>query len=385
MRIAMTLASPDRTGAARMAHAYCRALGEAGHPVRLIHGRVPQSNILDDMRAVGVDPRLEARLTFPLSPAVPRRVAAMAGEWGAAAVIGVNQRDRAVALQAARRLGVPGLILMQSLHMFWGRWPIAALKRAYYTRTLRNDLKLAVCCSEAVQTELVNEFGIEHERTALLPNGIDLENYPALVPDQVTRVRAGLGLGPEELLLLNVGRIDLQKGQDVLLEAVSRLRSDRAWRLVIVGGVTSGAGQERSEQFRLSLVRSIERLGLSSRVLLAGWRDDIPALLASADVYVHASRYEGWPLAMIEAMAAGLPVVATDCVGRPAGFEDGRHGFIVRTENADALAEALTRTCALSEAERRAWGAAGRELARASYDVRALGRQFVQLVEGVLG
>ncbi|GMU55137.1 MAG: glycosyl transferase family 1 [Candidatus Xenobia bacterium] len=380
----MTLASPDKTGAARMAQVFCRALGEAGHRVRLIHGPPPASNILDDMRAVGVDPKLEARLTFPLSPAVPRRVAELARQWGAGAVIGVNQRDRAVALQAARRLGVPGLLMMQSLHMFWGGWPIAALKRAYYTRTLQRDLRLAVCCSLAVQTELVQEFGIQPERTAVLPNGVDLERYVPLPPESQARVRADLGLAADELMLLNVGRIDRQKGQDLLLEALSQVHSERPWRLVIVGGVTSGAGQDRSEQFRQGLLRSVERLGLGPRVLFAGWREDIPALLASADIYVHPSRYEGWPLAVVEAMASGLPVVATDCVGRPGGFEDGKHGFIVRTEDVQALARALTRTCALTDPERQSWGAAGRELARAQYDVRALGQRFVQLVEGVL-
>ncbi len=380
----MTLASPDKTGAARMAQMFCRALGEAGHQVRLIHGPVPDSNILEDMRAAGVDTQMEARLTFPLSPSVPLRVARLAREWGARAVIGVNQRDRSVALLAARRLGVPGLIMMQSLHMFWGRWPIAALKRAYYTYTLRSFLQLAVCCSEAVQTELVRDFGIQPKRTVVLPNGIELEKYPERDPEAAIRTRVALGLGPDDLLLLNVGRLDRQKGLDVLLDAMARVRADRPWRLMIVGGVTEGAGKERSEHFRQGLLAQRDRLGLTRQVDFAGWRDDVPALLGAADCYVHAARYEGWPLAMLEGMASGLPVVATDCVGRPHGFVDGQQGYLVRTEDADDLARGVQLVLALTDQERARWGQSGRELVRQHYDVRVLGRRFVEIIEGVL-
>ncbi len=133
MRFAMTLASPDRTGATRMACAYCRALG---HQVRLIHGPVPAQSILGSMKGVGVDLALEAGLARPLG-AVAQRVARLAGDWGARALIGVNQRDRAVALTAAHRLRIPGVLMLQSLHHFWGGWPIAAIKRFYYTRVMR--------------------------------------------------------------------------------------------------------------------------------------------------------------------------------------------------------------------------------------------------------
>lgn len=380
----MTLASPDKTGAARMAQVFCRALHEAGHQVRLIHGPVPAASILDEMRAVGVDLQTEERLAFPLSRSVPRRVAALAREWGSQAVIGVNQRDRAVALEAASCLRVPGLIMMQSLHKFWGRWPIAALKKLYYTSVLKRSLRLAVCCSEAVQGELIRDFGIDPARTSVLPNGIEVDRYGPLELDRALSLRASLGICSEELMLLNVGRIDLQKGQDVLVEALALLSVEVPWKLVLVGGLTSGAGQARSQEFRNQLESQIARLGLGRQVIFAGWRDDIAELLGAADVYVHSARYEGWPLAVLEAMATELPVVATDCVGRPEGFVDGRHGFIVRTEDAHALAGALQQTMVLSAAQRRAWGREGRELVTSRYDVSVLGRKFVQLVESSL-
>lgn len=380
----MTLASPDRTGASRMALAFCRALRQSGHEICLHHGREPAASILPDLRAVGVEVCPEPGLSFPLSGSVSRRVADAARSRGSGAVIGVNQRDRAVALQAASRIGKPGLLAVQSRHQFWGRWPIAALKRHYYRTVLQHKLTLAICCSEAVQTELIEQFGIAAGRTTVVPNGIDPARFSRLAPEDAAAVRAELGLRPEELMLLTVGRIDSQKGLDLLFEAVARLSTGQPWRLVVVGGMTEGAGNQRSRLYHRQLLARLQKDDLAGRVLMAGWREDTPRLLGASHLYVHAARYEGWPLAVLEAMAARLPVVASDCVGRPQGFVDGRHGYIVATDNVPALTQGLERALAVSAEERAAWGDAARELVLEHYDVAGLARKFVQLVEGEL-
>lgn len=367
-----------------MAQVYCRALRQAGHEVLLIHGPVPPVSILEEMAEAGIGLSLEEGLAFPLSPSVARRVSARAGRFGARAVIGVNQRDRAVALEAAGLLGLPGVLLMQSLHRFWGGWPIASLKRWHYRRILLRWLTLAVCCSQAVQSELIQDFGIEAGRTVVLPNGIELDRFAPLPADQIQAVRPSLGIGSQETLLLNIGRIDYQKGLDILLKALAEVGVEKPYRLVVVGTVTGGAGNSRSQRYHQDLLRLVERLGLGSKVLFAGWRSDVPALLASADAYVHAARYEGWPLAVLEAMAAGVPVVATDCVGRPEGFQDGVQGFIVPTGDSVALARAIQDVLGLDSSQRRAWGQSALQLVSEHYDLRVLAGRFVSLMEGLV-
>ncbi|MCA9791830.1 MAG: glycosyltransferase family 4 protein [Candidatus Eremiobacteraeota bacterium] len=378
--VAMTLAAPDKTGAARMAFFFARALVQAGHPVRLLHGPEPVSSILPEMRQAGVEPVLEKGLALPIDPRLPARVASQARQLGAGAVVGVNQRDRAVALTAAHQLGLPGVVMVQNLHRFWGPAPIAALKRRYYTRVLRERTRLAVCCSQAVADQVLVEFGLDPHKTRVLPNGVEVARFE--LAGQKQALAAELGFEPEQPLLVTVGRLDYQKGLDVLLEALTQVRPP--WQLVVVGGVTTGSGQARSQAYADSLKQQAIRAGLAERVHLVGWRDDIPRLLASADIYVHAARFEGWPLALVEAMAAGLPVVASDCVGRPQGFQDQHHGFIVPTEDGQALALALEQTLALSPDTRREWGLAGRQLARQHYDVEELAGTFVSWIEELL-
>ena len=93
------------------------------------------------------------------------------------------------------------------------------------------------------------------------------------------------------------------------------------------------------------------------------------------------SRWEGFPLALLEAMTAGLPVVATEGAGRPDGFVDGTHGWIVPSEDPGALAAALERMLALTAGERREMGAADAALVAAAYRVEDMTRGFVDVVE----
>lgn len=365
-----------------MAYFYGRAWREAGHEMLLVHGPEPAASILPEMRELGIELHPEPGLAFPLSRFVHRRVARVAGAWGSQALIGWNQRDRAVALEAAGRIPIPGLAWIGNLHRFWGPWPFSTAKRLYYTSVLRRLATLIMCVSEAVFRQVVDEFGVDPARACLLPNGVDVTRFGRT--GQRAAVRASLGVGPDELLLLNVGRIDHQKGLDILVEALAQVVSQRPWRLACVGGATIGSGEQRSHGYWSELRSQARRLGLEERVRFLGWRDDVPALLEASDVYVHAARYEGWPLAVIEAMAAGRPVVATDCVGRPTGFEDGVHGFIVKTGSVEELAAAVSEALALSDEERTRWGEDARELAREHYDVRVSSKRFVSLVEGLL-
>jgi glycosyltransferase involved in cell wall biosynthesis len=384
-RLFMTLRLPDRTGAAKMALEFARALRTDGFDVTLVHGAVPRqgASILPDVAALGVRTVLEPRLERPWDPRLVPALADRVRRDGGRCVIGVNQRDRVPALLAAARAGVPGVLMVQNQHHFWGPRPLAALKRRSYRAVVARRTTLAVCTSTVVRDEMT-AFGVPAERTVVLPNGISLNPPVQLTDAERARLRAEMGAGDDDLLLLNVGRLDPQKGQDLLLSALGDL--DPPVRVALVGSAGDSVAARRTADYAASLHRQVRDLGLERTVTFLGWRDDIPRLLAAADGYVHSARWEGpaLPLAVMEAMAAGCPTVFTDCSGRPPVFEEPRDGLLARTEDPDSIRQRIAELAALSPSDRAAMGAAGAALIRAHYRVEDLGRTFSRLVRGVL-
>lgn len=136
-------------------------------------------------------------------------------------------------------------------------------------------------------------------RATVVHNGLRLP--PPTAPEAIRALRAELAAGSARPLLIAVGRLDAVKGFDILLRALAGLDA----RLVLVGD-----GDERA-----SLETLAGTLGVAGQVNFLGWRQDIPALLAAADLCVIASRSEGFPLVMVEALHAGTPLVSTDVSG----------------------------------------------------------------------
>ncbi len=384
-RLFMTLRLPDRTGAATMALEFARALRADGFDLTLVHGAVPRNgpSVLPDLEALGVATVLEPRLERPWDPRLVRGLADRVRRDGGRCVIGVNQRDRGPALLAAARAGVPGVLMVQNQHHFWGPRPLAALKRRGYRSVVARATTLAVCTSTVVREEMV-AFGVPADRTVVLPNGIVVGPPVRLEPGERTRLRAEMGAGEADLLLLNVGRLDPQKGQDVLLEALGGTTAPV--HVALVGSAGDSVAARRTADYAASLRRRVQDLRLDGTVTFLGWRDDVPRLLAAADGYVHTARWEGpaLPLAVMEAMAAGCPTVFTDCSGRPPVFEEGRDGLMARTGDPDSVRQRIADLVALAPDARAAMGAAGAALVRGHYRVEDLGRTFSELVRGVL-
>ena len=172
------------------------------------------------------------------------------------------------------------------------------------------------------------------ERDVGLPAGSIRTIHNAVDPATVTR-RAQTPRGDGPLVVGALGRLVPQKGYDVLLRAVAALGSaDIRVRVV-------GEGPERG-----TLERLAESAGVADRVTFEGWRDDAPAVLASFDVLVLPSRDEGFPLSIVEAMLAGVPVIATDVGSVGEAITDGETGLLVPPDDPTALATALSRLAA---------------------------------------
>jgi glycosyltransferase involved in cell wall biosynthesis len=214
-------------------------------------------------------------------------------------------------------------------------------------------------------------LGLGGVPASLVPNGVDARRFVPAEPAEREILRARLGLPPDEGIALFVGRLERRKGLDILLAAWAELRRrGNVPRLLI-------AGPGEVTPWR----REAAACGLDPWITFLGGRADVADLYRASDLLVFPSRAEGCPNVVLEAMASGLPVVATDVAGnREAVGEDGKAGRLVPGEAPAALAEAVT-TLAGSPALRRELAAAARERILERFDIDRVGARYLSLYE----
>lgn len=252
--------------------------------------------------------------------------------------------------------GVPMVVTVHSQVLYGGVSPLMRRIYIFMERRLSRRTARTLTVSEALRAELVDVIGIDPDRVTTVHNGLALGPFLAGGDRDAARRRYGVPEGARAFGL--AARFAPQKALDVLVAASVPVleRDPDAW-LVLAG---SGPLLESVKtQARASSVRD--------RILFPGYEADVPGLLASLDVYVTSSITEGLSLALIEAMAAGLPVVATRVGGNPEIVEDGVTGLIVQAGKPGPLTDALTRLL-FDAALRRAMGAAGRARVLAEFD-----------------
>jgi glycosyltransferase involved in cell wall biosynthesis len=222
--------------------------------------------------------------------------------------------------------------------------------------------------ADEIRAALLEAPWIRPDAVTVVHNGVDLERFAA--PADGAAFRRELDIPPTAPLLLNVGALTPQKDQATLLRAAARLRISHPEAYVAVVG----------EGFlRDDLAALAQELGVADRVRLAGFRTDVRPALAAADLFVLSSDNEGMPWVLLEALAAGRPIVATDVSGTRACVEDGVNGRIVPPSAPDALAAA----CAAlidDPATRVRMGAAARTIAAERFDVERLVDQTLALL-----
>jgi glycosyltransferase involved in cell wall biosynthesis len=230
-----------------------------------------------------------------------------------------------------------------------------------------------ICCSEAVRRSVLSRIGGDGHQFTVIPFGVDVEQFGRAS----AATRRELGLHDDGPVIGTVCRlVEPKKGLSVLLEAMSKLaqRVEKfRCQLVIVG---EGPARADLESLR-------DRLGLSGYVVFTGTRRDVPRVLHALDVFVLPSLFEGFGIAILEAMAAGKPVVATRVGGIPEFVMDGKTGLLVEPGNAAALAEAIESL--LRDPERaRAMGLRGRACALTAFQVSTVVRRHEQVYEACL-
>jgi glycosyltransferase involved in cell wall biosynthesis len=213
---------------------------------------------------------------------------------------------------------------------------------------------------------LVPRRGIE-----VIPNGIRAADFQP-VGDARERTRMELGLPRHEFAWFCIGRMVPQKDHHTLLLAFDRLRSTPV-RLVLVG----------DGPLRAALEQVATGAGLSDRVLFLGERDDVVDLLSAADALVLSSAWEGMPNVVMEALAAGVPVVATAVGGLPELVASGESGWLVPPGDVGALAAAMSGLQSLPPGERRRMGRRGQEHITALFDLERVVDQWEALLTSV--
>ncbi len=273
---------------------------------------------------------------------------------------------------AAREGHAPRLVLTR--HVLF---PLGRIHRLTFAQAAR-----VVAVSEAVARTLRARRLVSVDKLRVVPNGVDVTRFDSALKDSDREeYRARMGLRRASLLVGTVGEISPVKGQTDFVRAAAIIKagSETAVEFLIAGEDASRDGRNRA-----ALERLIAELGLAKSVRLLGRRDDVPQILASLDVFVSASHSEAFGLALVEAMASGTAVVATDTEGaREIIGDDGAAGMLVERGNPQALASAVLSLLA-DERARASVSARARVLARERWSLERMVDETQRVYEEAL-
>jgi glycosyltransferase involved in cell wall biosynthesis len=263
-----------------------------------------------------------------------------------------------------RLIGVPVVIAHEHTWSFEGQ----AVRRLIDRRVVARLADAVIAVSEADRRRMIEEVGMPSNRVVLIPNGT-----PSPPQSDGAAVREELNIAADAPLLAMTAVVRPQKAIDVMVRAMAILcgRHPDA-RLVVMGPGDSG---------RLRALAS--EIGVADAVTFTGHRSDVADVLGAATVGVLSSDYEGTPLAVLEYMAAGLPVVATDVGGLPQIVENGRTGLLVPKRDPSALAAAIEKLLIDRELAR-SMGERGRARQQSEFSSEVMSERVYRLYESLL-
>lgn len=266
---------------------------------------------------------------------------------------------------AFRKRGMP---LVSTCHTWYDTDRMVTLYGKLDRLVLRAYTRV-VAVSDEVRQRLL-DARVRPDRIRMVRNGIDLRPFEAAVPLPAAELGAPAG-GERPLVAGLVGRLSWEKGVDIFLPAAARVLAEEPG----VRFVVAGDGPDREK-----LERQIDELGIRQSVTLLGRREDMPAVYASLDVMVSASRQEGLPMAILEGMASARPMVASAVGELPKVVVDGQTGLLVPPENVEALAGAM-RTLLRDGGLRARFGAAARKRIEDEYSAGRMTAEYVRVYE----
>jgi len=315
--------------------------------------------------------------TLPLNAKNPwaiwRNAAHLAALIRAHKVDIVHARSRAPAWSAWAACRQTGAHFVTTYHGVYGEnFPF---KRHYNAVMAKGERVIAV--SQYVADLIKARHGIDPARLRVIHRGVDADIFdPAAVsPERTSRLAQAWNLPEGQPVIMLPGRLTSWKGQRVLLQALARLARPELCCVLL------GADQGAREQHK-ALLAEAAQLGIAAQLRLPGSCTDMPAALLLADVVVNAStKPEAFGRTVIEAQAMARLVLGTDHGGAVETIDQGRTGWRVPPDDADALAAALAHALACTQAERHAIGAAARAAVQSRFSLKAMQRDTLALYQ----
>ena len=376
MRILRVITRLNIGGPSIQAIALTSRLAARGAVTTLLHGRLGAGE--GDMRYLAA---ADANLQFV--PTLQRAIAPLDDLRALLTLYGEMRRFKPTIVHThMAKAGLLGRVAAFAYNRTRGRAPRARVVHTYHGHVLEGyfgglattifialERQMArvtdaiIAISPAIRADLLNTYRIGRaEQYRIVPLGFDLSAFAAIDEAARRRARAELQIAAGAPVLATVGRLTAIKNYSLLLEAAQRVAA-RFPNLVVL---LAGDGELRAD-----LEAQAARLGIAANLRFLGWRRDLPTIYAATDVFALTSRNEGTPVALIEAMAAGVPGVSTDVGGVSDVIASEAMGVRVAVDNVAGFAAAVERLLE-DPATRQAMGAAARAHVLSHYDITRL-------------
>lgn len=252
---------------------------------------------------------------------------------------------------------------------------VSTAEKKSLNRFLYNRSRKIIAVSRAASLRF-SEFDLTSDKLVVIPNGVDLTQFKPRHPDM--GLREELGIEQSSVLVGTLGQLIPGKGQDVLLRAAKRIAEQAAEVSYVIVGNGNTA-------FRKTLEELSAGLGIEDKVRFIGYREDIPQIMNCLDIAVlpSTSHLEGLSRVIIEAMACGKPVIATNAGGNPEAVEDGKTGILVPPGDPDELARAILELAGDAD-KRKRMGETGRKRAEQLFSIETNIARIEEIYEEIL-
>jgi glycosyltransferase involved in cell wall biosynthesis len=360
-RIAQLISSDGPGGAERVVADVATALQAAGVETVVFLPVNGEGWLASQLEGSGVSVEY-CRIERPWSPPSARRLAEAFRRHRIAVAHSHEFAMGVYGAWASWLAGIPHVVTMHG-----GRYYAQRLRRRLALRAAAAVSEI-VAVSKSCAREISRGLGIRRSRIRMIPNGV------RFTPPQRVTLREELQLEPDDRLVVAVGNLYPVKGHVNLIDAVGLIASRHPNLHVAVSG--RGALAD-------SLMARARAYGLQHRVHLLGLRSDVSAVLAAADIFALPSLSEGMPLALLEAMFARCPIVASDVGDVSVALEDGHDGLLVPPGDPLALAEAIDRLL-MNPGEAHALGERAARRAHIEYDLSRMVDRYVTVYEAAL-
>jgi glycosyltransferase involved in cell wall biosynthesis len=367
VRILFLSTSMGMGGAESQLLSAARVMLARGHEVVIV-SLLPLGPMGVQAQSLGI--RTES-LEMPRGVPDPRgllRLARLVQEWRPDVVH--SHMVHANLLARALRLVAPVPALVSTIHNIseGGRLRMAAYR---LTNRLVDHMTIV---SQAAADRFIREKIVPRRLLTVVPNGVDAETVRRVPAGAREALRRSLGI-EDRFAWLAVGRFEVAKDYPNMLRAFGLARERHPESVLLL----VGRGSLQSETAALA-----QGLGLGEAVKFLGVREDVPVVMSAAEAYVMSSAWEGMPMVLLEAGAAGLPIVATRVGGNHEVVLDGESGFLVPSRDATALGSAMVGLADLSPDRRRAMGRRGYEHVRQHYGLERVAQRWEEIYRDVL-